>query len=543
MLLVLWRVSIRRVGHFKTNLESNVSNFIEAIIKENPEVPVITRFPPEPNGHLHLGHVKSIVLNFELAEKHGGKCYLRFDDTNPESESEEFVEAIKRDIEWLGYTPFKITYASDYFETMRSLANSMILEGRAYLCTCDASTVSRMRGTVKIDGTRCPCNRLGDHSKLFNLMIEGKLEGTLRAKIDMSSNNMKMRDPIMYRIKSTPHHKTGDTVCPMYDFAHPISDAEEGITYSICTLEFDNNRELYDWYNKRWEYFTSNTASNKQYEMARLNLEGIKLSKRHLAEFVEENDIGWDDPSMPTISGLSSRGIPPDALKEFVRDIGVSRSDNTLVSTAKFNSVIRDHLNDKAPRIMGVLKPLKLIISGLPEDSEGIVIHGEHWPKGMGKSKTRSIHLTSEVWIDRDDFSIEPPRKWKRFSPHYVVRLRYGCIVRCTGYKEEDGEVTEVYADYINGTIGGGFDIPSEKVKVNGTVHWVSSEHYKLAMFKTYSGMESELFEGYIEDLDYINGQRYQLERVGYFYVVKSKPIGIGMRRIVPLRDGYGVKR
>jgi glutaminyl-tRNA synthetase len=369
-------------------------------------------------------------------------------------------------------------------------------------------------------------------------------EAILRAKIDLAADNMKMRDPIMYRIRYEPHHRTVMEWCiyPMYDFAHALSDSIEGITYSICTLEFDNNRELYDWYVEN----SSLNASNKQYEMARLNLEYNTLSKRKLAELVDTKLVkGWDDSRMPTLSGLRRRGITPAAIRKFVSEVGIAKADDSRVSMAFFNSVIRDDLNEIAPRLMGVLDPVTLIIKGLPGSTNKL--EANWWPKGTShETEPRTIHLTDKVFVERSDFAIEPPGKWKRLAPGRVVRLKYGCLVRCTGYREEGGEVIEIQAEYIEGSLGGS---APEGIKPKGTIHWVSaySIYHFPATFIMYNNLfideEATQFNykgtsvkvGYIEAQPLGKKTRWQLERVGYFYHTDDSH----MRLIVPLKDGY----
>jgi glutaminyl-tRNA synthetase len=531
-----------------------MSNFIEREIEkfraENPDRMIVTRFPPEPNGRLHIGHAKSIVLNFELAKKYGGRCYLRLDDTNPETENSDFVMEIISDVEWLGYKPDSINYASEYFPLLYNVATEMTLKGMAYVCTHDEEEIAEYKGTVKKHGTPCSCrsNSVEDNIALLNKMYRGKFkeeEAVLRAKIDLSSDNMKMRDPIMYRVKHASHHRTGDfwKIYPMYDFAHCLSDSIEGITHSICTLEFDNNRELYDWYvdAARTVHELFENAVNKQYEMARLNLENTELSKRKLAALVYGHVVeGWDDPVMPTISGMRRRGVPPETIRKFVMELGISKADNSVASTTFFNSIIRDHLNDKAPRIMGALRPLSLSINGLTEMTR---VKADHWPRDIDKSEVRELELGPRVWIDRTDFAIEAPPKWRRLAPGRTVRLKSGCIVTCTGYEtDEDGNVTEVYADLVPGSIGGA---APEGVKPKGTITWVPFFATRVLFHTTaplflngeVNSNHTEHFKGVIEPGDYRMGERYQIERNGYFMVSITK--WFQMVEIVPLKESW----
>lgn len=518
-----------------------MSNFIEReiekFLEENPGKKIVTRFPPEPNGALHIGHAKSIVLNFELAKKYGGKCYLRMDDTNPDTENADFAIGIIAAVRWLGYEPDDINYASEYFPLFYSVATEMVLNDRAYVCIHNEEEIAQGKGTVKKVGEPCSCrnNSSEENIDLLNKMYRGKFaegEAVLRAKIDLTSNNMKMRDPIMYRVKHALHHRTGDfwKIYPMYDFAHCLSDSIEGVTHSICTLEFDNNRELYDWYvNTAKELLAEvfGDAVNKQYEMARLNLENTILSKRKLSELVYGHTVeDWDDPVMPTIFGLRSRGVLPESIRRFVTELGVSKADNSVASIKFFNSIIREDLDEVSPRIMGVLNPVLLQINGL---EEMIRVEADHWPRNINKTKVRELEFGPRVWVDRNDFAIEAPPKWRRLAPGRTVRLKNGCIVTCTGYDtDSNGEISIIYADLIEGSIGGA---APEGVKPKGTITWVPYFAKKVLittlepLFLGGKLNENHTVHhlGLIEPGNYLMGDRYQIERYGYFIIPTTK--------------------
>jgi glutaminyl-tRNA synthetase len=514
-----------------------VSNFIEKeiekFIEENPGERIVTRFPPEPNGYLHIGHAKSIVLNFELANKYGGICNLRFDDTNPDTEDTNFVKAILRDISWLGYNPDNVNYASEYFPLFYSVAVDMTLAGMAYVCTHSEDEISSNRGTVKSHGTPCDCRsrEVEDNIALLNKMHRGYLDeggAVLRAKINLASPNMKMRDPIMYRIKHSEHHRTGNLwkIYPIYDFAHCLSDSIEKVTHSICTLEFDNNRELYDWYvdaAKSVGYFRD--SKNRQYEMAKLTLEGTVLSKRVLKSVVNDADkvAGWSDPVMPTLSGLRTRGVHPQIIKKFIMGVGVSKSDDSVVSVDYFSSVIREFYEDKVQRVYAAFNPILLEIEGLDED---VIVHADNWSKNSELSGTRELTLSSTVWIDSADYTDNPNSKWKRLAPGRVVRLKSGCIVECIGRKEGSSNV--ILSKLVEGSIGGA---APEGVKPKGTITWVPFESMKIVIRNmnnlfnddgSYNDDHTKFVAARIEgDFNKYSGFEcvYQIERNGYYSI------------------------
>ncbi|WP_139492411.1 glutamine--tRNA ligase/YqeY domain fusion protein [Brevibacillus dissolubilis] len=471
------------------NKPATSSNFIKNIIVEdlkNGKVDtIITRFPPEPNGYLHIGHAKSIVLNFELAKEFNGKTNLRFDDTNPVKEDIEFVESIKEDVKWLGFEWDGLFFASDYFEEMYNRAVLLIKKGKAYVDDLTAEEFRQIRGTLTEPGKESPyrSRSVEENLDLFERMRKGEFrdgEKVLRAKIDMSSPNITMRDPVIYRIAHAHHHNTGDQWCiyPMYDFAHPLEDAIEGITHSICTLEFEDHRPLYDWVIAECEM----ESVPRQYEFARLNLTNTVMSKRKLKQLVEEGHVdGWDDPRMPTVSGLRRRGYTPEAIRTFCREIGVARANST-VESSYLEHFIREDLKLKAPRTMGVVRPLKLVITNYPEgqvewlDAE---INPENEEMGM-----RQIPFSREIYIEQDDFMENPPAKYFRLFPGNEVRLKHAYFVKCTDViKDENGNVTEIHCTYDPETkSGSGFT----GRKVKGTIHWVDATHAVPAEFRLY---------------------------------------------------------
>jgi len=489
-------------------------DFIRTIIDRDNETGayggrVHTRFPPEPNGYLHIGHAKSICLNFGIARDYQGRCNLRFDDTNPVKEDVEYVESIKEDVRWLGFEWDANFYASDYFEKLYLIAELFIKMGKAYVDHQSAEEIRANRGTLKEPGTDSPYrDRTVEESlALFRAMRAGELADgacVLRAKIDMASPNVVLRDPTLYRIKHASHHRTGDAWCiyPMYDFTHGLSDAIEGITHSICTLEFENNRPLYDWCVDTLmqglgmpELFGENAAAYeelaalpgfnqrpRQYEFARLNLTGTVLSKRKLIQLVQEGYVGgWDDPRMPTICGLRRRGCTPAALRDFCDRIGVAKADST-VEHALLEHCIRQDLNDRAPRYLGVMDPVKLIIENYPEDGLDeftMPLHPED--ESMG---TRVVPFTRELWIERADFMEEAPKKYFRLAPGREVRLRFAYYVTCTGFtRGDDGRITEVRATFDPETRGGW---SKDGRKIKGTLHWVSAAHALNAEVRNY---------------------------------------------------------
>ena len=454
-------------------------NFLQQIIEEDlrngkNDKRVHTRFPPEPNGYLHIGHAKSICLNFGLARQYGGKTNLRFDDTNPVKEDVEYVDSIKEDVRWLGFDwEDREFYASDYFETLYEYAVKLIKKGKAYVCELSGEEMSARRGTVTTPGQESPYrNRsVEENLDLFQRMRQGEFaEGThtLRAKIDMASPNMLLRDPVMYRILHSEHHRTGNKWCiyPTYDYAHGQSDSIEGITHSICTLEFEVHRPLYDWFIKELEIFAP-----QQIEFARLNLTYTVMSKRKLLQLVQEKIVnGWDDPRMPTICGLRRRGFTPESIRNFAEIIGVAKRDN-VIDVSLLEHCLREDLNKKAQRVMAVLNPLKVVITNYPENQvEELDAINNPEDESMGK---RKVPFSREIFIERDDFMENPPKKFFRLAPGAEVRLRYDYFVRCTEViKNEAGEITELHCTYDPETRGG--NAPDGR-RVQGTIHWVSA--------------------------------------------------------------------
>ena len=542
-----------------------IEQMIEADLKSGKRQAVHTRFPPEPNGYLHIGHAKSIVLNFGLAEKYNGTCNLRFDDTNPVKESTEYVDAIKADIEWLGYEwNGKARYASDYFEQLYTFAVTLIEKGLAYVDEQTAEQISAGRTNPSTPGIESPFrNRpVEENLDLFKQMRDGEFEEgshVLRAKVDMNSPNMHMRDPIMYRIRKVKHHRTGDQWCiyPTYDFAHGQSDSIEEITYSLCTLEFRDHRPLYDWFIEKLGIFPS-----QQTEFARLNLGYTVVSKRKLLQLVEEGHVsGWDDPRMPTISGYRRRGYTPDSIKNFIKKVGVARRDG-ITDIALLEHSIREDLNKKANRVFGIQNPLKVVITNWPEDKVEM-LQAVNNPEDESAG-TREMPFSREIYIERDDFMEDPPspRKWFRLGPDREVRLKYAYIVKCTGFKKrESGEIEEIYCEYDPETKSGQ-DTSGKKVK--GTLGWVSVAHAVDAEIRLYDRLFRTENLNTIED-DYLNhlnpnsleviehakleaslahakpGDQFQFERQGYFIVDKdSSSNKLVFNRTVTLRDNWG---
>ncbi|WP_305982668.1 glutamine--tRNA ligase/YqeY domain fusion protein [Roseivirga thermotolerans] len=542
-----------------------IEQMIEADLKSGKRQAVHTRFPPEPNGYLHIGHAKSIVLNFGLAEKYNGTCNLRFDDTNPVKESTEYVDAIKADIEWLGYEwNGKARYASDYFEQLYTFAVALIEKGLAYVDEQTAEQISAGRTNPSTPGIESPFrNRpVEENLDLFKRMRDGEFEEgshVLRAKVDMNSPNMHMRDPIMYRIRKVKHHRTGDQWCiyPTYDFAHGQSDSIEEITYSLCTLEFRDHRPLYDWFIEKLGIFPS-----QQTEFARLNLGYTVVSKRKLLQLVEEGHVsGWDDPRMPTISGYRRRGYTPDSIKNFIKKVGVARRDG-ITDIALLEHSIREDLNKKANRVFGIQNPLKVVITNWPEDKVEM-LQAVNNPEDESAG-TREMPFSREIYIERDDFMEDPPspRKWFRLGPDREVRLKYAYIVKCTGFKKsESGEIEEIYCEYDPETKSGQ-DTSGKKVK--GTLGWVSVAHAVDAEIRLYDRLFRTENLNTIED-DYLNhlnpnsleviehakleaslahakpGDQFQFERQGYFIVDNdSSSNKLVFNRTVTLRDNWG---
>ena len=456
------------------------TNFIRQIIEQDladgkNEGRVITRFPPEPNGYLHIGHAKSICLNFGIARDYQGLCYLRFDDTNPEKESQEFIDAIQEDIEWLGFEWSKLAFASDYFEQLYEFALQLIEAGKAFVCSLDSNEIRSQRGTLTEPGVESPYrNRpVEENLDLFRRMRAGEFqegEHVLRAKIDMASANINLRDPVLYRIKHTTHPRTQDQWCiyPMYDYTHCISDALEAITHSLCTLEFEDHRPLYDWVLDELK----TPCHPQQIEFARLSLDYTITSKRKLHLLVQEGHVdGWDDPRMPTLSGMRRRGIPPQAIRDFCDRIGITKKD-ALIEMSVLENCIRETLDPKAARIMCVLKPLKVVIENYPEDDEEILEVSNH-PKDPDRGR-RPVPFSNTLYIERDDFLENPPGKFFRLAPGKEVRLRYAYNITCTDViKDDSGAITELRCRYdpeSKGTAG-------RKKKVKGVIHWVSAKH------------------------------------------------------------------
>lgn len=460
------------------NKEAVYGNFINTIIEEDLEdtSKVVTRFPPEPNGYLHLGHAKSICLNFGLAEQYKGKCNLRFDDTNPAKEDTEFVNSIKNDIKWLGFNwEDRLFFASSYFDKMYEYAVELIKKGLAFVCDMSPEEVRLSRGTLTEPGKESPYrNRsVEENLDLFERMKNGEFsdgEKTLRAKIDMASPNINMRDPVIYRIAHLTHHATGDKWCiyPMYDFAHPVEDAIEGVTHSICTMEFEDHRPLYDWVVNNIDF----KVKPRQIEFAKLNLEDTIMGKRYLRNLVETNQVdGWDDPRLITLSGIRRRGYTPEAVRNFCASVGVSKA-NSVVSLAQLEYFVREDLQPKVPVVMAVLDPVKLVITNYPEgQTEMLEIENHAKDESFGK---RMVPFSRELYIEREDFMEEPPKKFFRLAPGREVRLKGAYFVTCTDViKDEKGNITEIHCTYDPATKSG-LDFTARKVK--GTIHWVNCE-------------------------------------------------------------------
>ena len=542
------------------------SNFIRSMIEKQTPVNVATRFPPEPNGYLHLGHAKSICLNFGIARDFDGWTNLRFDDTNPDKESEEFMNAIKRDVEWLGFKWKSLCYASDYFDDLYSCAVALIKNGDAYVDSLSAEEIREYRGTLKEPGQESPYrNRSAEQSlELLEEMKAGKHnEGDhiVRLKIDMASSNMNMRDPAIYRIKKTHHYRTGDkwSIYPLYDYTHCLSDAIEGITHSLCTLEFEDHRPLYEWVIEKVKSsaVAVELGSPVQTEFGPLNLEYTVLSKRKLIELVQKEVVtGWDDPRMPTISGLRRRGFTPDSIREFCRRIGVTKS-SAVIEMGVLETVIREELNESAERRMAVLEPLKVVITSVAEDHNEILTLANHPNKP--ELGSRQLAFTREVYIEQSDFEEVPPPKFKRLVPGGEVRLRSSYVIRCDEIiKDENGRVTEIHCTHDPDTLGK----KPEGRKVKGVIHWVPAKQSVPSLIRIYDRLFNKpdplAEENY---LDAINpeslvvmehaqlepalatapvGTRYQFERQGYFAIdadsTQSHPV---CNRIVGLRDTW----
>lgn len=544
-------------------------NFIEQIVENDLKEGrdngrVQTRFPPEPNGYLHIGHAKAICIDFGIAEKYGGTCNLRFDDTNPVKEEVEYVDSIMEDIEWLGFHWDNVYYASDYFQQLWDFAEKLIKEGKAYVDEQSSEEIARQKGTPTLPGTDSPYrNRPVEESmELFHKMNSGEIsEGqmVLRAKIDMASPNMHMRDPIIYRVIHMPHHRTGTKwkVYPMYDFAHGQCDYFEGVTHSLCTLEFEVHRPLYDWF---IDQLADSDYRPRQTEFNRLNLTYTVMSKRRLLELVQDGLVtGWDDPRMPTLAGMRRRGYTPEAIRGFIDKIGYTKYDGMNdVSLLEF--AVREDLNVRVARVSGVIDPVKLILTNYPEGQvEEMEAINNPEDEGMG---SRMVKFSRELWIERDDFMEDAPRKYFRLTPGNEVRLKNGYIVKCTGCKKDDeGNVVEVYAEYDPMTKSG---MPEANRRVRGTIHWVSVPHSLDAEVRLYDRLfmvEDPLAEKDKEFKDLINPEslvvrkgckveeyladvkpleNFQFQRIGYFNVDTDSTSGaLVFNRTVALRDSW----
>ena len=547
--------------------EERSLNFLEEIVEADlaagKHVEIHTRFPPEPNGYLHIGHAKSICLNFGLADKYGGKTNLRFDDTNPVTEDTEYVDSIKADVRWLGFDWEEEHYASDYFDQLYAFAVELINKDLAYVDDLSAEQIATMKGTPTEPGKESPFrNRsIEENLSLFTAMKNGEYndgEKVLRAKIDLASPNMHMRDPIMYRIKKTHHHRTGDTWCiyPMYDFAHGQSDSIENISHSICTLEFEVHKPLYNWYIAQLGIFPSN-----QFEFARLNLTYTVMSKRKLLQLVQENLVdGWDDPRMPTISGLRRRGYTPLSLRNFCERIGVQRREN-IIDVGLLEFCVREDLNKTALRRMVVLDPIKLLITNYPE-GQSEILKGENNPELEDNGGYRDLPFGRELWIEAEDFMEEAPKKWFRLAPGNKVRLKNAYIVSCTGFeKDASGKVTAVHCEYIPESKSGQ---DTSGINVKGTMHWISADKAETAEVRLYDRLfqvedpssEEGDFKSYMNpnSLEIIDGakiepslleaqpgEQFQFIRKGYF-TLDNKLSASGklvFNRTVTLKDAW----
>jgi glutaminyl-tRNA synthetase len=546
------------------------SDFIRDIIEDDLRTGrhdgrVVTRFPPEPNGYLHIGHAKSICLNFGIAQQYGSRCNLRFDDTNPAKEDVEYVESIERDVEWLGFSfGDRALYASDYFDEMYALAEDLVGEGEAYVDHLSEEEIRQYRGSLSEPGRPSPYrDRTAEENlALLRQMRAGDLADgacVLRARIDLAASNMKMRDPLLYRIRHEHHDRTGDTwpIYPMYDYAHPISDAIEGITHSLCTLEFENNRELYDWVVEHTRVSERHGFSRpQQIEFARLHLDYTVLSKRKLLTLVEEGHVdGWDDPRMPTIAGMRRRGYRPEAIRAFADLIGVAKV-NSVVDIGKLEFCVRDDLNWVAPRVLGVLRPLRVTITSWPE-GEVEQLTGPYFPPDVGKPGERQLPFGRDILIDRDDFALDPPPGFQRLAPGRTVRLRHGYCITCEEVVERDGDVVELRCTHIPDSVG----TNPPGVKVSGVIQWVSAASAVPAEVRLYDRLfkvarpdDADLAESLNpRSLEVVTGAmvepslaeagpgaHWQLERVGYFVVDADSRAGAPvLNRVVGLRDSW----
>lgn len=546
-------------------IEEKGLNFIAEIIEEDLKngkyKQIITRFPPEPNGYLHIGHASSINLNFGLTEKYGGYTNLRFDDTNPVTEEVEYVESIKEDVKWLGFHWKNELYASDYFETLYEYAVRLIKKGLAYVDDSSSEEIAALKGTPTEPGKNSPYRErtIEENLDLFERMKKGEFgDGakTLRAKIDMAHSNMLMRDPVLYRIKHAHHHRTGDKWCiyPMYDFAHGQSDSIENVTHSICTLEFVPHRELYDWLIEKLEIYPS-----RQYEFARRNLTYTITSKRKLLQLVNEKHVeGWDDPRMTTISGMRRRGYTPESIRDFCTRIGVAKREN-MVDMSLLEFCVREHLNKIAPRRMAVLDPVKLIITNYPEN-QSEEVQSENNPEEENAGGTRTVMFSRELWIEREDFMEVPAKKWFRLAPGALVRLKSAYIIQCNDFKKDgEGNIIEVHCTYLPESKSGN---DTSGIRAKGTIHWVSVPHAAKAEVRLYDRLftienpgDEEDFTRFInpDSLQVIQeayietalttakaGDKFQFIRKGYFAVDKdSSPDHLIFNRTATLRDTW----
>ena len=538
---------------------AEATNFIEQIVESDLEsgkvTAIQTRFPPEPNGYLHIGHAKSMFVNFGTALKYGGKCNLFFDDTNPSKEKTEFVDAIRADIRWLGYEWARECYASDFFDTIYEYAEKLIMDGKAFVCDLSAEEIKNTRGTLTEPGQESPYrNRsVEENLRLFREMKAGKYadgEKCLRAKIDMASPNVNMRDPVIYRILHMSHHRTGDKWCiyPMYDYAHPICDYLQGVTHSLCTLEFEDHRPLYDWVGINLGF----APKPRQIEFARLNITNLVMSKRYLKKLVEEGSVhGWDDPRMPTLAGLRNRGVPAAAIRDFCERAGVTKA-NSECEIGYFEAVIRDYLNARAPRAMAVLDPLKLVITNY-EGGEDVDFDVNPLEPETG---TRKVHFSGELYIDRSDFSLDPPPKYHRLKLGGNVRLKSAYIIRADeAVKDENGNVVEVRCTYFPESRSGS---DTSGIKAKGVIHWVDASTAVDAVVKQYDHLlndadyagqdfnerlnrDSEhLFsakaEPYLAEVP--EGSDFQLLRVGYYKTCRDGE-KLCLSEVVSLKDNF----
>jgi glutaminyl-tRNA synthetase len=545
-----------------------ITELIDADLRAGRYPAVRTRFPPEPNGYLHIGHAKSICLNFGLAIDYGGQCNLRFDDTNPETESLEYVEAMKHDIAWLGFAWAAERYASDYFARLYACAEQLITAGLAYVDSLSGEEIGDYRGTISTPGRPSPFRdrAVEENLDLFRRMRAGEFPDgahVLRAKIDLASPNMKLRDPVLYRIVHAAHYHAGDrwVIYPLYDFAHPLSDAIEGISHSICTLEFENNRAIYDWLVEHLRGTCDLPESPRpyQYEFARLNLDYTVLSKRKLIRLVDGGFVsGWDDPRMPTLSGLRRRGVTPEAIREFCYRIGVAKT-NSRVDLATFDAAVRDDLNQRAPRVLAVARPLRVVLTNYPEGEEEW-LDAAYWPRDVAREGTRRVPFSRDLYIEQDDFMEHPPAGYHRLVPGGRVRLRHAYVMRCDEVvKDASGRVIALQCSYEPDTLGKKPSGPA----VKGTIHWVSVPHATPVEMRLYDRLFSAAdpdvdgddftaalnpaslaaVSGFVEPSvrDDAPDTRYQLERLGYFWQDPrdSRPDRLVFNRIVTLRDSW----